>query len=147
MIGSICFSQEKYAQLVDLKISPGKNPVENTLLKNLGNIVVPNKETVGIIPYPDAKIIKIQNGNKDYFPSISLVTSDDCKKVYSFYHKNLENWFGGDFRDCYQFWKGARWEAMRGKSPCVQILPLKAKYKEIIPEAKTEIVIWYAEKR
>ena len=137
---SFSFAQEPFAPKLDFQKYHIFDPSFKTLFSNLAIVEVPDIEVVGVPAYPQAKIIQINDGSKDCFNCIRLLTADDCKKIVTFYKKNLKNWLNGDFKDCYQFWQGPRWDAMQGKAPNITILPVNEKYKNCFH-------LWYKRRR
>jgi hypothetical protein len=119
--------------------------------------VVPSKSSVGIQPYPNAKIIQTTegmemeiNGNKlKCYPYIKMLSTDDGDKIISFYKGNLNGYkymdkFGGMIK---VFWKGGDDfnpidVGQRCKSVSVQVSE-GSLYKELLPEVQSVIEITY----
>lgn len=123
----------------------------------LNAAVAPSKSSVGIPPYPDAKIIQTTegmqmeiNGNMEKcYPYIKMLSNEDGDKIISFYKDRLEgykymNKFGGMIK---VFWKGSDdFNPMdmdqRCQSVAVQVSD-GSLHKDLMPEVQSVIEITY----
>jgi len=119
---------------------------------------VPEKDEVGVAPYPGAKVIQAKdagpmevNGQTyDCLKYIKILTPDNLDAVEAFYKDTLKDFrfkseFGGMIR---LFWKGENElspldPGMMCTTPNVSLSDTAGMYETLMPGAKTSIEITY----
>ena len=138
-------SSNPFATKADKPENPDNDP-DITLATNfLNNVVIPNNEDVGIVPYTDVKIFQTSKPGELGSPlyMVRTFSTDPSLKVIDFYKENIPaNWEYKDFYGTHYFWIGDENSAMMAQSPSIQISGAD-EFKKMWPEANTIITIYY----
>ena len=138
-------SADPFATIAEMPENPDNDP-DITLASNfLKNVIVPDKEDVGILPYKDVKIFQTSNPGELGSPlyMVRTYSNDTSEKVIDFYKENIPaNWEYKDFYGTHYFWIGDENSAMMAQSPSIQISGAD-EFKKMWPEANTIITIYY----
>jgi hypothetical protein len=138
-------STEPFATKAEIPENPDNDPDIALASNFLNNVVIPDKEDVGILPYKDVRIFQTSKPGELGSPlyMIRTYSIDSPEKVIDFYKENIPaDWEYKDFYGTYYFWGGDENSAMIAQSPSIQISKAD-QFKKIWPEANTIITIYY----
>jgi len=141
-LSTILLAGEPFASKIAIPENPDNDPDLTLAIAFLENVKIPEKETVGVPAYPEAKIFQTTVAQAEMLPSVRLLSEDEITSVVEFYKKELEGWKYKDFYGIHMFFQGEEQDAMFGKVPVVQIEDA-AKFKHISAAAKSVITIGY----
>jgi hypothetical protein len=138
-------STDPFATKAEMPKNPDNDP-DITLASNfLKNVVIPDKEDVGIVPYKNARIFQTSKPGELGSPlyMIRTYSTDPSEKVIDFYIENIPaDWEYKDFYGTLYFWTGDENSAMMAQSPSIQISEAD-QFKKTWPEANSIITIYY----
>jgi hypothetical protein len=139
-------SIQTIAQPFAPKIDPPKNPNDDPeiafAIQILQGVSVPDRNEVGISPYPGAKIFQTTIAQSGFLATVRLFSMDDVSTVTQYYKKELSDWKFKDLYGTNTFFKGDEMKAMMLQEPVIQIVSAEL-FSKTMPSAKTAITIGY----
>jgi len=145
LIGLHFIIADPFAPKADKPGNPNNDADITLAITFLDNVIVPDKESVGLPPYGGAKIFQTSKpgelGSDLYM--VRTFTEENLEKVVEFYRQQVpDSWDYKEFYGIHYLWTGDEMDAMMAKVPSVQISS-GDDFKNIWPEANTVVVIYY----
>ena len=118
---------------------------------NLPETQVPDKDEVGISPYPGALVAGWEHSGDLPLPYVDMMTADEVTKVVAFYevqmqHGSMKGWKHQQTGSRHEFWQGGEFPDPLGglgdPTPAITISVFGYEHPRM-PEAKTRILIYY----
>lgn len=133
---------QSFAPKIDTPKNPNNDPEIALAIQILQGVTVPDREEVGISPYPGAKIFQTTLAQSGMVATVRLFSTDDVNTVLEYYKKELVDWKFKDLYGANTFFKGDEMKAMLAQEPFIQIVGSEM-FTKTMPNAKTAITIGY----
>jgi hypothetical protein len=143
---SILNAGEPFAPKVEVPKNPNNDNDLTLAIAFLNDVIIPDKEEVGVPAYPEAKIFQTTKAQAGMLPTVRLLSEDAIKDVVAFYKEKLKDWKFKDYYGTQTFFKDDVQKAMFGQEPVIQIESAD-NFKKTMPSAHAVITIGYIPKK